>query len=66
MRFVRTDPKDPREEEETTGMTETVRQEDPAVREIPREPKKITKGVMNNVTSKESKVQKTAERPHDR
>ena len=47
-------------------MTETVRQEDPAVPEIPREQKETTKGVMNNVTSKESKVQKTAERPYDR
>ena len=57
--------KDP-QEEETTGMTETAKQEDPAVREIPRDRKETTKGVMNNVTSKESKVQKTAERPHDR
>ena len=71
---MRTDPRDPKEEEETTDPTDPTgareateaAREDLPVRDAPIGQKIRARGVMNNVTSEESKVQKTAERPHDR
>jgi hypothetical protein len=70
VRSTQTDPRDPKEREETTGAKAvTEAREEQLVRETPKELpelKRRTRGVMNNVTSEESKIQKTAERPHDR